>query len=117
MLRSSGAKKVYFGIASPPVLHPNVYGIDMPTHGELIAYNKKDSFEIAESIGADWIVYQSLNGLKSAIKSLEAVDHVFDGFDCSCFDGIYCAGNNLIPRVESESNNVLSPSDEIYNNF
>jgi amidophosphoribosyltransferase len=37
MTRRAGAKKVYFASAAPPVRHPNVYGIDMPSSSELIA--------------------------------------------------------------------------------
>src|SRR5256714_2850824 len=37
MARESGARKVFFASAAPPVRFPNVYGIDMPTRAELIA--------------------------------------------------------------------------------
>jgi amidophosphoribosyltransferase len=40
MARDAGAKRVYFASAAPPVLHPNVYGIDIPTRGELVAYGR-----------------------------------------------------------------------------
>jgi amidophosphoribosyltransferase len=38
MARESGAKKVIFASAAPPVRFPNVYGIDMPTRSELVAF-------------------------------------------------------------------------------
>jgi glutamine phosphoribosylpyrophosphate amidotransferase len=57
MARAAGALKVYFASARPPVRYPNVYGIDMPTRGELIATDRNDE-EIAREIGADALVYQ-----------------------------------------------------------
>lgn len=43
MARDAGAKKVYFASAAPPVRYPNVYGIDIPSYSELIAYNRTES--------------------------------------------------------------------------
>src|SRR3954470_154157 len=40
MAREAGARNVFFASAAPPVLFPNVYGIDMPTRDELIAYGR-----------------------------------------------------------------------------
>ena len=37
MVRRAGAKKVYLACASPPVIFPNVYGVDMPTRKEFVA--------------------------------------------------------------------------------
>ena len=37
MAREAGARKVYLASAAPPVRHPNVYGIDMPTKEELLS--------------------------------------------------------------------------------
>lgn len=33
-------EQVYLTSAAPPVRHPNVYGIDIPTQTELVAYNR-----------------------------------------------------------------------------
>ena len=42
MARDAGAKKVYFASCSPPIIHPNVYGIDMPAKTEYVAYNRSN---------------------------------------------------------------------------
>ena len=59
MARESGAKKVIFASAAPPVRFPNVYGIDMPTRSELVAYGRTHD-EINDLIGADQLIYQSV---------------------------------------------------------
>jgi amidophosphoribosyltransferase len=89
MARESGAKKVFFASAAPPVRYPNVYGIDMPTRGELIAYGRTED-EIAKLIGADAVIYQDLDALIEAVQSLNPS---IKRFDCSCFDGIYVTGD------------------------
>jgi amidophosphoribosyltransferase len=55
MAREAGARRVYFTSAAPPIRYPNIYGIDIPTRKELIAYGR-DEAEIAQKIGCDWIV-------------------------------------------------------------
>src|SRR5690625_7703003 len=57
MARDAGAAKVYFAAAAPPVIYPNVYGIDMPTVKELIAHGRSQA-QIAREIGADWLLYR-----------------------------------------------------------
>jgi amidophosphoribosyltransferase len=85
MAREAGARKVYFASAAPPVRHPNVYGIDMPAAAELVA-NGRSEREVAELIGADWLVYQDLDDLIAAVRHDNAG---IEGFDTSCFSGEY----------------------------
>ena len=85
MAREAGANKVYFASASPPIRHPNVYGIDMPYVNELVAYDRTID-EIKDAIGADKLIYQSLDDL---ILSVKKYNNEIDGFDCSCFNGKY----------------------------
>ncbi len=89
MARAAGALKVYFASAAPPVRYPNVYGIDMPTRGELIATGRSDE-EICREIGADALVYQDLSALKASVAELRPA---LARFDCSCFDGQYVTGD------------------------
>ncbi len=88
MARDAGAKKVYFASASPPVRYPNVYGIDMPTRAELIAHGRSVE-EIAEAIGADWLVFQDLDDLIEAVRKGNSK---LTRFDCSVFTGEYVSG-------------------------
>jgi amidophosphoribosyltransferase len=89
MARESGARKVFFASAAPPVRFPNVYGIDMPTASELVAHGRTVE-EVREIIGCDALIYQDVEGMKRAIGSLNPK---LDGFDASCFDGVYVTGD------------------------
>ena len=37
MMRDAGAREVHFRIASPPITHPDYYGIDTPERDKLLA--------------------------------------------------------------------------------
>jgi amidophosphoribosyltransferase len=89
MAREAGARKVYFASASPPVRFPNVYGIDMPNQRELVATGRNEA-EIAHEIGADLLIYQDLDALKSAVR---ATNPALKEFEASCFDGKYITGD------------------------
>ena len=89
MARDAGAKKVYLASAAPPVRYPNVYGIDMPTSSELVAHGRTVE-EVRAVIGCDALIYQDVEGMKRAIGSLNPS---LDGFDASCFDGVYVTGD------------------------
>lgn len=115
MAREAGAKRVFFASAAPPVCFPNVYGIAMPTRKELIAgyMNQED---IAEEIGADVLIYQTLSDLKAAVldarkdfvhnkKNIDDTSHDLF-FDCSCFDGEYITGDvdeNYLMKIEQRT--------------
>ncbi|MGZ5202133.1 MAG: amidophosphoribosyltransferase, partial [Telluria sp.] len=89
MAREAGARKVFFASAAPPVLFPNVYGIDMPTRDELIAYGRTVE-EVCTEITADHLVYQDLDALK---RSISDVNPALQSFEASCFDGVYITGD------------------------
>ena len=127
MARDAGAKNVYFASAAPPVRYPNVYGIDMPSRTELVAFDKTDE-EICMAIGADKLIYQDLDELK---RNITQENKSLDSFDCSCFDGKYItkdidegylnkiealrADDNLISDTQSTSQldlNLDSPAME-----
>jgi amidophosphoribosyltransferase len=93
MARDAGARKVYLASAAPPVRFPNVYGIDMPTPEELVAHDRTIE-QIRELIGCDALIYQDVEAMKQAVLSATAGDAPqLDGFDASCFDGVYVTGD------------------------
>lgn len=88
MARQAGANKVYFASAAPPVRYPNVYGIDMPVAEELIAHNRTEE-EVCQMLGADGLIYQTLEDLEAACKE---GNQEIDRFDSSCFSNEYVTG-------------------------
>jgi amidophosphoribosyltransferase len=90
MARDAGAKKVYFASAAPPVIFPNVYGIDMPAASELVAHGRTVD-EVREIIGADRMIYQDLQDLIEAVQKKGKTD--IERFDTSVFNGEYVTGD------------------------
>ncbi|TNF12016.1 MAG: amidophosphoribosyltransferase, partial [Vibrionaceae bacterium] len=68
MARDAGAKKVYMVSAAPEIRFPNVYGIDMPSANELIAHGR-DNEAICKQIGADALIFQTLDDLVDAVRA------------------------------------------------
>lgn len=101
MAREAGARKVYFASAAPPVRYQNVYGIDMPAASELIAHGRTEQ-QIADAIGADRLIYQSLDDLLGAVQK---GNPEIKQFDDSCFTGKYVTNgvtNAYLARLEKD---------------
>ncbi len=98
MARDAGARKVYLASAAPPVRHPNIYGIDMPAAEELVAHGRSEQ-EIQEFLGCDWLIYQDLEDLETAVRD---GNPELTAFDSSCFDGDYVTGieNGYFERIQ-----------------
>ncbi len=114
MARDAGASKVYFCSAAPAVRYPNVYGIDMPTPHELIAHNRTTE-EVADLIGADWLMYQDLEDLKEAVSE---GNPLLTEFDCSVFNGEYVTGdiNDLyLGKIEKSRNDAAKEPIQVDN--
>jgi amidophosphoribosyltransferase len=108
MAKDVGARKVIFASCAPPIRYAgllakatphiydgpllrysNVYGIDMPSRDELVAYHREPD-QIAEVLGADLVIYQTLPDL---IRSVQQFSTTLTAFDCSVFTGQYVTGN------------------------
>jgi len=101
LVRECGAKKVYFAIYSPPLRYPCVYGIDMQTRTEFVARNA-DAGQVAKKIGADKVIYQTLENLKAAVRT---GNPKLTHFCAACFDGIYPTGDvtpEILKEIEEE---------------
>ena len=112
MARESGARKVIFASAAPPVQFPNVYGIDMPTRGELIAYGRTED-EICREITADGLIYQNVEAMKRAIAD---VNPRLNSIEASCFDGHYITGdvsNEYLDQLEAARNGSRSDLEDM----
>jgi amidophosphoribosyltransferase len=85
MMREAGAREVHFRIASPPITHPDYYGIDTPEQDKLLAATHSLE-EMRKFIGADSLAFLSVDGIYRAMgeKSRNAerpqfTDHCFTG--------------------------------------
>jgi amidophosphoribosyltransferase len=81
MIRNGGAKEVHFRISSPPIISPCFYGIDTPTHKELIASSHTVE-EINKYITSDTLAYLPLEALRKSVDNP-------DDYCYACFTGKY----------------------------
>ncbi|KAI0034514.1 amidophosphoribosyltransferase [Vararia minispora EC-137] len=88
MAKDVGAKSVIMASCAPPIRHSNVYGIDMPSRSELVAHGRTAT-QVAEAIGADLVIYQTLPDL---VQSVRGLNPAIETFDCSVFTGDYVTG-------------------------
>lgn len=82
LLKNHGAKEVHVRITCPPIKHPCFFGVDFPSYKELTA-NKKAVKNIKESIGADSLVFISLEDMVKATRLPK------NEFCLACFNGEY----------------------------
>ena len=109
MAREAGARRVYMASAAPPVRHPNVYGIDMPTPEELVAHGRSLE-EVRAFIGADALIYQDVDAMKRVIRALNPA---LAGFEASCFDGRYITGDVTLEDFATlEAQRRAQPNEE-----
>jgi len=99
MVREAGARRVFLAITAPPLRFPCVYGIDMMTRGEFVAKNRTIE-QIRNVVSADALVYQTYEGLVSAVRGDSAVS----GFCTACFNGKYPTGvtRRYLTQMERE---------------
>ncbi len=97
LARTAGARTVHLASYSPPIKYPCLYGIDMSTRNEFIARDKSPE-EIAWIIGADSVIYQTMEGM---IHSVQQGNPELRQFCNACFSGNYPT-NDITPEILAE---------------
>lgn len=96
MVREAGAKKVYFGVTSPPLVAPCPYGVDMASKREFIATDK-DEQTIARELGVDHIIYLDREAMNEAAR---AGNPKIEKFCNACFTGDYPTPDVTLERLK-----------------
>lgn len=85
MMRDAGAREVHFRISSPPIAHPDYYGIDTPAREKLLAATHTLE-QMQAFIGCDSIAFLSIDGIYRAMgfdlrnsDQPQFTDHCFTG--------------------------------------
>jgi amidophosphoribosyltransferase len=87
MMRDAGASEVHFRISSPPIKHPDYYGIDTPEREKLLAATHTLE-EMRAYIGCDSLAFLSVDGIYRAMGE-RGRDNVHPQFTDHCFTGDY----------------------------
>ncbi|KQW87095.1 amidophosphoribosyltransferase [Massilia sp. Root418] len=82
LARNAGASYVALASTAPPVLKPDVYGVDWPARRKPAAMGGTRE-AMRQTVTADALVFQSLSALKAAIAS---VSPALQQLETSCFD-------------------------------
>jgi amidophosphoribosyltransferase len=99
MMRDAGATEVHFRVASPPITHPDYYGIDTPERDKLLAATH-DLEGMRRFIGADSLAFLSVEGIYRSMGE-KGRDPVRPQFTDHCFTGDYPTG--LTDRAARDS--------------
>jgi amidophosphoribosyltransferase len=87
MMREAGAREVHFRISSPPITHPDYYGIDTPQREKLLAATHSLE-EMRAYIGCDSLAFLSVDGIYRAMGE-PGRDPANPKFTDHCFTGDY----------------------------
>jgi amidophosphoribosyltransferase len=104
MMYDAGAKEVHMRISSPPISHPDYYGIDTPDRDKLIAAGRSVE-EIREFIGTDSLAFLSVDGIYKAM-GYDGRDPDTPQFTDHCFTGDY--PTRLLDRAGQNIDRQLS---------
>ncbi|MEZ5849789.1 MAG: amidophosphoribosyltransferase [Hyphomicrobiaceae bacterium] len=109
MLKEAGAREVHMRISSPPITHPDFYGIDTPKTEDLLAANMTVE-QMRTFMGADSLAFISVDGIYRAMgydrrntQAPQFTDHCFTGdYPTRLLDRENCSGPQLSLLEEVE---------------
>jgi amidophosphoribosyltransferase len=87
MMFEAGAREVHLRVSSPPITHPDFYGIDTPRTNELLAANMSIE-EMRAFTGCNSLAFLSVGGIYRAL-GVERRDPRAPQFTDHCFTGDY----------------------------
>jgi amidophosphoribosyltransferase len=111
MVRDAGAREVHFRSASPPIVNPDFYGIDMAAKSELFAATHTHQ-EMVDELNVDSLGFLSVPGLYKAIGGLER-NTMQPQFSDHCFTGDYPTNLLDFQQSESDKERQLSLLDDV----
>jgi amidophosphoribosyltransferase len=107
MMRDAGAREVHFRIASPPITHPDYYGIDTPTRDNLLAA-RMNLEERRQYVGADSLAFLSVDGVYRAC-GYAGRDAASPQFTDHCFTGDYPTPlTDLVGESQKQTLSILA---------
>ncbi len=107
MMREAGAREVHFRIASPPITHPDYYGIDTPTRENLLAA-RMNLEEMRQYVGADSLAFLSVDGVYRAC-GYAGRDAASPQFTDHCFTGDYPTPlTDLVGESQKQTLSILA---------
>ena len=98
MIFDAGASEVHLGISSPPIKHPDFYGIDTPDYNELLAAQHSLA-EMTDIVGASSLFFLSLEGTYKAM-GVDARNLSVPQFTDHCFTGDYPVDVSELIKME-----------------
>lgn len=94
LLREAGAKEVHMRIASPQIISPCFYGVDMSTYDELISAHHTIE-EVREIINADSLAFLSREALFEVSKRAQLCTSCFTGkYPTELYSSVYEANKD-----------------------
>ncbi len=87
MMFEAGAVEVHMRIASPPIIHPDYYGIDTPSQKALLAATMSIE-EMTEKLGVQSLAFISIDGVYRSV-GYDHRDNAKPQFTDHCFTGDY----------------------------
>ena len=95
MVRSAGARRVFFAVTSPPLVAPCPYGVDMASKREFVAADRSED-EVASFLGVDCLLYLDLAGMNLAART---GNPALESFCNACFTGVYPTPEVTLERL------------------